>query len=144
MFLQSRGLIDIIYPVVSVSTITWLNRYHFCWRQTFVLNTASWYWPQYILLRINPVLHFWFSVGLGCWIWFPELGLWCLTPISNISVLPWRSVLFVEETGVPGENHWSVASQWQTLLHLTMNWIRTHNFSGDKHWLQKVLALYCD
>ena len=29
---------------------------------------------------------------------------------SNISVISWRSVLLVEETGVPGENHRSVAS----------------------------------
>jgi hypothetical protein len=25
--------------------------------------------------------------------------------LNNISVKSWRSVLFVEETGVPGENH---------------------------------------
>ena len=29
---------------------------------------------------------------------------------NNISVILWRPVLFVEETGVPGENHQSVAS----------------------------------
>ena len=28
-----------------------------------------------------------------------------------------RSVLLVEETRVPGENQWPVASQWQTLSH---------------------------
>ena len=38
------------------------------------------------------------------------LGLWCLTPLSNISVISWRSVLVVEETGGPGENHRLVAS----------------------------------
>ena len=27
------------------------------------------------------------------------------------------SVLLVEETGVPGENHWPVASHWRTLSH---------------------------
>jgi hypothetical protein len=27
------------------------------------------------------------------------------------------SVLLVEETGIPGENHWSVTSHWQTLSH---------------------------
>jgi len=31
---------------------------------------------------------------------------------NNISVISWRSVLLVEETG---ENHWPVASHWQTL-----------------------------
>jgi hypothetical protein len=29
---------------------------------------------------------------------------------NNISVISWRSVLFVEEIGVPGENHRPVAS----------------------------------
>jgi hypothetical protein len=36
---------------------------------------------------------------------------------NNISVISWGSVLLVEETGVPGENHRPVASQWQTLSH---------------------------
>ena len=27
------------------------------------------------------------------------------------------SVILVEETGVPGENHWPVANQWQALSH---------------------------
>jgi len=36
---------------------------------------------------------------------------------NNISVISWRSVLFVEETGVPGENHRLMASHWQTLSH---------------------------
>ena len=36
---------------------------------------------------------------------------------NNISVISWRSVLLVEETGVPRENHRPVASQRQTLSH---------------------------
>jgi hypothetical protein len=36
---------------------------------------------------------------------------------NNISAISWRSVLFVEETGVPGENHWPAASYWKTLSH---------------------------
>jgi hypothetical protein len=34
---------------------------------------------------------------------------------NNISVISWRSVLLVEETGVPRENNRPVASHWQTL-----------------------------
>ena len=34
---------------------------------------------------------------------------------SNISAISWRSVLVVEEAGVPGENHRPWASNWQTL-----------------------------
>ena len=45
-------------------------------------------------------------------------SLWCLTPLfNNISVISWRSVLLVEETGVPRENHRPAASNWQTLSH---------------------------
>jgi hypothetical protein len=36
---------------------------------------------------------------------------------KNISVISWRSVLLVEENGVPGENHWPAASHGQTLSH---------------------------
>jgi len=41
---------------------------------------------------------------------------------DNISVISWRWVLLVEETGVPGENHRIVASHWQTLY--TSPWPR--------------------
>jgi hypothetical protein len=34
---------------------------------------------------------------------------------NNISFISWRSVLLVEETGVPGENHRPTASHRQTL-----------------------------
>ena len=48
----------------------------------------------------------------------------------------WRSVLLVEETGVPGENHRPAASHWQTLSHnvvsstACLTGIQTHNISG--------------
>jgi hypothetical protein len=38
-----------------------------------------------------------------------------IAPFNNISAILWQSVLLVEETGVPWENHWPVASHWQTL-----------------------------
>jgi hypothetical protein len=36
---------------------------------------------------------------------------------NNISVISWRSVLLVEETGVPEENHQPAVSHCQTLSH---------------------------
>ena len=46
-----------------------------------------------------------------------ELGFCCLMPLSTIFQLDrWWSVLLVEETGVPEENHRPAASQCQTFL----------------------------
>jgi len=36
---------------------------------------------------------------------------------NNMSVISWRSVLFLEETGVPGENHRPAASPDSYALH---------------------------
>jgi len=60
------------------------------------------------------------------------------TTFNNISVISWRPVLFVEETGVPGENGRPVASHWQTWSHsVVSSTSRTHNFSGYRHWLHR-------
>ena len=37
--------------------------------------------------------------------------------LNNISVISWRSILLVEETGVLEENHQPATSHWQTLSH---------------------------
>jgi len=60
---------------------------------------------------------------------------------NNISGISWLSVLLVEKTGGPGENHRSVASHGQTLshnvVHLSLSGSRSHNISGDWHQLHR-------
>jgi hypothetical protein len=58
---------------------------------------------------------------------------------NNISVISYWSVLLLEETGVPGEDHIPVASHRQTLSHTIVSStpplrrVQTHNVSGDMH-----------
>ena len=42
------------------------------------------------------------------------VGLWCLMPLSTIFQV-YRELVLVEETRVPGGNHWPAANHWQTL-----------------------------
>ena len=65
-----------------------------------------------------------FSFSVGHYIVYPssiygivnEFMVFNVT-FNTISTMSWRSVLLVEETGVPRENHRPVVSHWQTLSH---------------------------
>ena len=72
------------------------------------------------------------------------LGLWCSTPLSTtIQLYRGGQFYWWQKTKVPGENHWTAASHWQTLSHNVvsctpcLSGIRTHNFSGDRYWLHR-------
>ena len=60
---------------------------------------------------------------------------WCLMLLS----ISWQSVLLLEETGVPGENHRPVTSHRQALSHNVvsstprLSRVQTHNVSGNRH-----------
>ena len=58
----------------------------------------------------------WYCLFVCLFVWL------CLTPFSTI----WRSVLLMEETGGPGENHRPVASRWQIyhIMLYTSPWSR--------------------
>ena len=56
---------------------------------------------------------------------------------NNISIISWPSVLLVDETGVPRETLSHNVVPY--CVHLTMNGVRTHNCSGDRHLLHRYL-----
>jgi hypothetical protein len=69
-------------------------------------------------------------------------------PFNNISVISWRSVLLVEETGISGENEWPATSHRQTWSHNVvsstprLSGIRTHNVSHNPNPQYEISTLY--
>jgi hypothetical protein len=59
---------------------------------------------------------------------------------NNILDISWRSVLLVEETGVPGENHRPAASHWQTLSHNVV--LSTPRHERDSNYICKILLIF--
>jgi len=57
---------------------------------------------------------------------------------NNISLISWRTVLFVEDTEVPGENHRHTASHWQT-FHIMLYWV---NLAWAGFKLTKLVIVY--
>jgi hypothetical protein len=61
------------------------------------------------------------------------------TTFNNISVISWQSVLLVEETRLPGENHDLLQVTDKVFhimlyrVHSTMTGIRNRNLSDDRH-----------
>ena len=56
----------------------------------------------------------------------------------------------MEETGIPRESHRPAACHWHTFTHKNVvsstschKWIRTHNDSGDSHWLHSSVLHFC-
>jgi hypothetical protein len=68
---------------------------------------------------------------------------------NNISVISWWSLLLVEETRVPGENHRPATSHWQTLSHNVVSSTYRHEwdsnsqlYTGDKQIAQVVVNCF--
>jgi hypothetical protein len=55
--------------------------------------------------------------------------------INNISTITWWSVLLVEKTEVPGENHRHATNHWQPLSHNVVSSIPPYERDSNSHIL---------
>ena len=88
-----------------------------------ILLTHAWQWDSQLIPYL-PVVHSeeknkWNNVS---WHWYSVSLMVFKATFNNISVASWQSVLLVEKTRVPGENHRPAASHWKLnhiMLYLT-------------------------
>ena len=109
-----------IYKIEIVLEIQWRG-YHrqFKWR-IYDLQTVK----RLILLFV------YFSTSMFGW--FMVLN----ATFNNISVISWWSLLLVEGTGVPGENHWPATTHWQTL------YLSKYNHYSNSLYQFDILLIY--
>jgi hypothetical protein len=62
---------------------------------------------------------------------------------SVISVISWRSVLMVEETGVPGENYRPATSHMQTLSYNVVSSTPHQERGSNSQLYLIVVVVYC-
>jgi len=136
LFIRYWNIIGIYHKISKIQSSSLIEKILFKFDHCFPIIcsdgfvyyvTFKWWWSLWCLF-IND--NFWL-VG-----WLMVFN----ATFNNISVISRWSVLLVEKTWVVGKNHRPVDKLYHLMLyqvHLSMNRVRTHNFSGDRHWLHR-------
>jgi hypothetical protein len=86
---------------------------------------------SYVNTFMSVYINYYHNVGFFGLVWFMVFN----ATFNNISVISWRSVLLLEESGGPWENHRPVGSHWQ-IWSQNVVWLLWW-----RHMLQLVITL---
>ena len=132
-YLQGDNFVHVEFYYLSASKLWSDKRGGLWWKRgtiTYLITnllSMHQHWMRQGLWRLNIKFIYnvdVYAIAIG-------LGSWWLTVFKNISAILWRSILLVEETRVPGENHQLVASHWQTLSHKVVSSTPHHEWDSN-------------
>jgi hypothetical protein len=112
---------ELFEKIIPTSTDNWMDfseQYHIS-SYVFDVILLRKIHSAHLLLLVWPCSRTWQLCYYTCTIKWWQINGWFRFMVfnatfNNISVISWQSVLLLEDSGVPGKNHWSVASHWKT------------------------------
>ena len=74
---------------------------------------------------------------------YKRVGMSFIVKNLNIQFISWQSVLLMEETGVPGENHWPAVSYRHELCHVMLYLVHLTSFGFEFTTMLVVIGTDC-